>query len=127
VVYGQSVNRSLSSSLIKYATVLQAQVYAIIACADEIETQDPPEKYVSIYSDGQGALKALQAAKITSPLVRQCQQALNGISTRHAFGLNWVPGNVGLIGNQIDANSQVAVVFSGLLVLSPTWGSLGSI
>jgi hypothetical protein len=40
----------------------------------------------------QAALKALQAAKITSPLVRQCQQALNGISAGHAMGLNWVPG-----------------------------------
>jgi hypothetical protein len=41
----------------------------ILACVYEIETQDQPEKYISICSDSQAALKALQAAKITSPLV----------------------------------------------------------
>jgi hypothetical protein len=69
--YGQSVNRRLSIPLVKYATVFQAEVYAILACTHESETQDRPEKYVSICSDSQAALKALQAAKTTSLLVRQ--------------------------------------------------------
>ena len=43
----------------------------------------------------------LQAAQATSPLVRQCQQALNDISTRHAVGLHWVPGHAGVRGNEI--------------------------
>jgi hypothetical protein len=84
-VYGQSVNRTLSIPLGKHATVFQDEVYAIWACVFEIETQDRPEKYISICSDSQVALKALQAAK-TSPLVRQCQQALNDICTRHVMG-----------------------------------------
>jgi ribonuclease HI len=49
--------------------------------------------------DSQAALKALQAAKTMSPLVRQCQQALNDISTWHAVGLYWVPGHAGVRGN----------------------------
>ena len=53
-----------------------------------------------ICSDSQAALKALQAAK-TSPLVQQCQQALNDISTRHVVGLYWVPGHAGVRGNEI--------------------------
>ena len=61
----------------KHATVFQAEVYAILACVYEIETQDKPEKYVSVCSDNQAALKALQAAKTTSPLIQQ----LNDIST----------------------------------------------
>jgi hypothetical protein len=68
-VYGQSVNRRLSVSLGKYATVFQAEVYAILACVQETDKQDRPEKYVSICSDSQAALKALQAVKTTSPLV----------------------------------------------------------
>jgi hypothetical protein len=36
-VYGQSVNRRLSIPLGKHATVFQAEVYAILACAHEIE------------------------------------------------------------------------------------------
>jgi len=71
-VYGQSVNIRLSIPLGKHATVFQAEVYAILACTHEIEAQDRPEKYVSICSDSQAALKALQASKTTSPLVRQC-------------------------------------------------------
>ena len=76
-------------------------VYAILACVREIETQDRPEKYISICSDSQVALKALQAAKTTSPLVQQCQQVLNDISTRHAVRLYWVPGHAGVRGNEI--------------------------
>jgi ribonuclease HI len=49
----------------------------------------------------QAALKAPKAVKTTSPLVRQCQQALNDISTRYAVGLYWVPGRAGVRGNEI--------------------------
>ena len=66
-----------------------------------MDAQDWPEKYVSICSDSQAALKALQAAKTTSPLVRQCQQELNDISARHAVRLYWVPGHTGVRGNEI--------------------------
>jgi hypothetical protein len=41
----------------------------------------------SICSDSQAALKALQAAKTTSPLVWQYQRALNDISTHYSVGL----------------------------------------
>jgi ribonuclease HI len=100
-VYGQSANRRLSISLGKYATVFQAEVYAILACVPETDTQDRPEKYVTICSDSQAALKALQAAKTTSSLVRQCQQALNGISTQCAVGLYRVTVHAGVRGNEI--------------------------
>jgi ribonuclease HI len=90
----------LSISLGKHAVVLPVEVYAILACVHEIETQDRPEKYVSISSDSQAALKGFQAAK-TSLFVGQCQQALNGISTRHALGIYCVPGRAGLRGNKI--------------------------
>jgi len=62
-VYGQSANRRLSISLGEHAKVFQAEVCAILACFHETETQDRPEKNVSICSDSQAALKALQAAK----------------------------------------------------------------
>jgi len=68
-VYGQYVNRRLSIPLGKHATVFQVEVYAILACAQETEAQDRQEKYARISSDSQVALKALQAAKTTSPLV----------------------------------------------------------
>jgi len=50
-VYGQSANRRLSISLGKHAAVFQAEVYAILACVHENETQEWTKKYVSLCSD----------------------------------------------------------------------------
>jgi ribonuclease HI len=100
-VYGQSLRRRLSFSLGKYATVFQAEIYAILACVYEIQTSNRSERYVSICSDSQAALKAFQAVRTTSPLVHQCQRALNDISARHVVGLYCVPGHAGLRGNEI--------------------------
>jgi hypothetical protein len=86
-VYGQSEGRRLSMSLGKYVTVFQAEIYAILACVSEFQNRVRSEKYISICSDSQAALEALQAVKMTSPLVRQCQKALDDISTYHSVGL----------------------------------------
>ena len=99
-VYGQSVNRRLSIPLSKHATVFQAEVYAILACVHEMKLRISQRNRSSICSDSQVALKAVQAAK-TSPLVQQCQQALNDTSTRHVVRLYWVHGHAGVRGNEI--------------------------
>jgi hypothetical protein len=65
------LGRRLIISLGKHGTVFEAEVYAILACVYENQRNARPEKYVSICSDGQAALKSLQPAKM-SPLVRQC-------------------------------------------------------
>jgi hypothetical protein len=57
-------------------------------------------KYIGIFSDSQAALKALQAVE-TSPLGRQCQRALDDISTYHSVGLFWVARHSGMQGNEI--------------------------
>jgi len=53
---------------------------------------------MNICSDSQAASKALQAARTMSPLVQQCQKALNDISTWHTMGLYWIPGHSELQG-----------------------------
>jgi hypothetical protein len=62
-VNGQSVGRRLSISLGKHATVFLTGVYAILACVYETETQYRPEKYVSICSDSQAAMKHFSLSK----------------------------------------------------------------
>ena len=37
----------------------------------------------------------------SATMVRQCQKALNDISTRHTVGLYWVPGHAVVWGNEI--------------------------
>jgi len=100
-VYGQSAGRRLGFSLGRYATVFQAEIYLILACAHEIQFQGRPEKHVISCSDSQVALEALQTFTTTSQLVQQCQKALNCIFTRHAVRLYWVPKHAGLRGNEI--------------------------
>jgi ribonuclease HI len=99
----------------------------ILACVHEIETQDQPEKYVSICSDSQVAPKALQAAKTTSHLVRQCQQAFNDISTRHSVGLYWVSGHAGARGNEIPDKLAMSGSVQLFVGPEPFLGSLGRI
>jgi hypothetical protein len=94
-VYGQSLKRRLGFPLSRYTTVFQAEIYAILACVYEIQLHIKSEKYISICSDSQVALKVLRAVRTTSPLVSQCQKMLNDTSVRHAVGLFWVPGHAG--------------------------------
>jgi ribonuclease HI len=104
-VYGQSNGRRLSLHLGQYATVFQAEVFAILACAHDIAVHGLPGKHLSICSDSQAALKALRAIRMC-PLVRQCQEALEDISTRHTVRLYWVPGHAEVRGNE-TANGLV--------------------
>jgi ribonuclease HI len=99
--YAQPEKRRLSFSLGKYATVFQAEIYAVLACAHEIKTHRKPEKHVSICSDSPAALNALKAVRTTSLFVYHCQKALNDISALHAVGLYWIPGHARVQGNKI--------------------------
>jgi len=97
--------------------VFQAEIYAILACVYEIQSQKSPEKYVSICSDSQAALRALNAVRTTSSLVHQCQKVLNDISLRHVVGLIWVSEHAGIRGNEIAdglARGGTALRFLGL-------------
>jgi ribonuclease HI len=60
---------------------------------------------------------ALQAVRTTSPLVQQCQKAMNDISARNAVGLYWVPGRAGVQGNEIA--DEFARVGSNLKFVGP--------
>jgi ribonuclease HI len=100
-VYGQSVGRRLSFSLGGYATVFEAEIYAVLVCVYKIQLQNRSEKYVSVCSDSQADLKALQAIRTTSALVQQCQKALNDVPTQHAVRLHWVSGHARIQGNEI--------------------------
>jgi hypothetical protein len=70
------------------------------SCHD-IKDHGTPEKHISTCSDNLAALRALGAIRTTSPLVRQCQEALNNISSLHTVGLYWVPGHAGVRGNEM--------------------------
>ena len=123
-VFGQTVRRRLSFSLGRYTTVFQAKIYAIPACAHGIQSQYRSEKHVSICSDSQAALKALQAARTMSPLVRQCQEALNDISARHVVGFIGSLDMPEYKGMKSPMGWQGVALRWDFLDLSQSWGSL---
>lgn len=100
-IYGQSLGRKVCIALEKSATVFQAQIYAILVCACEIQKNARAERYVSVCSDSQAALKGLQAVKTSSLLVKQCQKSLNDIYTQHSVVPFLVPEHSGARGNEI--------------------------
>jgi hypothetical protein len=82
---------------------------------------------VSICSDSQAALKALQAARTTPPVVQQCQKSLNVISTQHTVGLYLVPGHAGLRGNEIADKLARDGSVQEFVVPEPSLGVSGQI
>jgi ribonuclease HI len=82
----------------KYATVYQAEVYAILLCA--VRLQNEVDQSICICSDSQGALKALSAVKITSRLVSETVDALQVLSIHNGVRLLWVPGHCNIVGNE---------------------------
>jgi len=97
-----------------------------VLCAHDVQMNARPEKYVSICSDSQAALNALQVAKTTSPSVEECQKALNYISTQHSVVLFWVPGHSGVQYEEmkLPTSSHERVLFASLLDRTRPWGSL---
>jgi ribonuclease HI len=84
----------------RYASVFQAEVCAIMRCAQLIRETTQQTGSVVIYTDSQAALKALGKATVTSALVRECKEELNKIGTYPGVTVAWVPGHQGIAGNE---------------------------
>lgn len=91
---------NVSTSMGGYATVFQAETYAIIACAQENMDQLSRGRHIYILSDSQAALKALSAPKVDSRLVYNGILALNKLGRHNKVQLVWIPGHEGFIGNE---------------------------
>lgn len=94
---GTEINKSVP--LGRFASVFQAEIYAIIACAEMAEHLTSTGEMV-IYSDSQAALKALGRDETTSAIVKECKEALKRLAERADLTLAWVPGHEGNMGNE---------------------------
>lgn len=65
-------------------------------CKDLIQIQ----RSIQILSDSQAALKALSSFEINSKLVKNCVDILNNLASDNKVVLRWVPGHIGITGNE---------------------------
>ena len=77
-----------------YCTVYQAEIYAILVCAQLCRIREEYGASVAICSDSQAADKSLSSAKVTSALVAQTVEELQLLSMHNNLRLLWVLGTV---------------------------------
>ncbi|KAJ8960521.1 hypothetical protein NQ318_013807 [Aromia moschata] len=88
----------ISINLGNYATVFQAEITAISACAQEMTRRSYTNKRIQIISDSQAALKALGAVEIHSRVVKDCMDSLTKLAEHNSITLKWMRGHQGHVG-----------------------------
>lgn len=99
-IHGERPRFSRSVNLGHYASIFQAEVYAIIECAEANLQKQYTNHTIYINSDSQAALLALDSNVVSSKLVEDCMARLNVLGHRNRVILRWVPGHAGIIGNE---------------------------
>lgn len=99
-IYSERPQTNIYISLGKYASIFQAEVYAIAMCAYEIARQGYKNKTIYILSDSQAALKAINSPAINSKIVWECINSLKQLSSSNRTVIGWVPGHAGIDGNE---------------------------
>jgi ribonuclease HI len=99
-VFSEKLDRKAFLALGTFATVFQAEVYAIMACSDYCLREFMTGKTICTCSDSRAALLALRSHTVSSRLVLQCRDSLQGLPIQNRVQLFWVPGHCGIIGNE---------------------------
>ena len=90
----------VSSSLGTLATVNQAELQGVEEAARFLQGLAPSGSRIEIFTDSQACLKALEGIKIRSRLVKGCHEELNRLGRGRFVTLRWVPGHMGVVGNE---------------------------
>ncbi|XP_055701687.1 uncharacterized protein LOC129800965 [Phlebotomus papatasi] len=99
-VFGLRPKFKLHIPMDKYATEFQAEITAIWACILENLRRQYQGQRIYILSDSQASLLALKSDKITSKLVLGCLESLMTLGSSNRITLVWVPGHMGIPGNE---------------------------
>ncbi|XP_043483540.1 uncharacterized protein LOC122512001 [Leptopilina heterotoma] len=99
-IYRKTGCIKVAESLGQHATVWQAEVCAILTCAQISIRNGTKGKRISICVDSQAALGALKNPTIESKLVWECRSVLDELGSANRLSLIWVPGHSGIKGNE---------------------------
>ncbi|KAJ8912872.1 hypothetical protein NQ315_014483 [Exocentrus adspersus] len=99
-IYVENSGVQQSYSLGSYATVYQAEVFAILMVAQREDVRNCTEERIFIFSDIQAALRAISSPRTISMLVQERGDALESLARQKEVGLVWVPGHMGIPGNE---------------------------
>ncbi len=115
-IWGERPGREIIVPMGKYHSVFQSEVAAILRCAQENLMLGYRNKVISIFSDSQAALKALDSFEFKSRLVWDCYSFLAELGRCNMVTLCWIPGHSGFEGNEKAdalANSAAATLLEG--------------
>lgn len=90
----------------KNATIYQAELFALDQCLQMNLDRNYRSRDIAIMSDSQAALRSLTSFVITSKMALECRTKLNELSRLNKVTLVWVPGHIGISGN--EAADQLA-------------------
>lgn len=90
---------SIKVALGSHISVHQAELIAILICAQENLMKRFKGKHIYICSDSRAALGTLTARRVNSRLALDCMQALDRLASTNVVKLVWVPGHSGVEGN----------------------------
>ena len=83
-----------------YSTVFQAEVLAISEMAKNLLWEKMHNQNI-VLVDSQAAIKALIKCTVTSITVLNCIKNLNQLGKQNHVSIAWVPGHVGVHGNEV--------------------------
>ena len=104
IIKGMNIHTQGFKNLGKYATVFQAEMFAIKDAADALIQREVKNKKIEFFVDNQAAIKALGNYAVRSKLTEQCKRQLNVLATSNEVTVHWIPGHSGHTGNMVADN-----------------------
>ncbi|KAJ8915456.1 hypothetical protein NQ315_003219 [Exocentrus adspersus] len=87
-IYSGMRKIELSLPLVRYTSVFQAEVYALLQWARENNFRAYRNKRINILTDSQAALKGLRNHKVTSRLLWECWKELSDLARHNSYIYN---------------------------------------
>ena len=113
-------DRILHKKLPFYGSVYSAELTAISVALSKITSQ--PNREYTVYTDSQSALRAIDGFKSNHPLIIEIQERIHTLSLKNVIiNICWIPGHVGLEGNEEADKAAKAAASNDHLIICKTY------